>query len=57
MPSPTRSTLHWWGTLLYVPVLYGLGWLSSRPLALVFPNGALTRWTWLGWWFRCCYCY
>ena len=37
MPSPTRSTLHWWGTLLYVPVLYGLGWLSSRPLALVFP--------------------
>jgi len=37
MQSPTRSTLHWWGTLLYVPVLYGLGWLSSRPLALVFP--------------------
>lgn len=32
--------LHWWGTLLYVPVLYGLGWLVSRPLALLFP----------GWW-------
>ena len=30
--------LHWWGTLLYVPVLYGLGWLFSRPLALAFPG-------------------
>ena len=30
--------LHWWGTLLYVPVLYGLGWLTSRPLGLLFPN-------------------
>ena len=38
MEAPTRSTLHWWGTLLYVPVLYGLGWLSSRPLALFFPQ-------------------
>lgn len=26
------------GTLLYVPVLYGLGWLSSRPLGLIFPG-------------------
>jgi len=28
--------IHWWGTLLYVPLLYGAGWLSSRPLALLF---------------------
>ena len=30
--------LHWWGTLLYVPLLYGLGWLGARPLPLIF-NG------------------
>ncbi len=36
--SPGRPRLHWWGTLLYVPVLYGLGWLASRPLALLFPG-------------------
>jgi len=30
--------LHWWGTVLYVPVLYGLGWLTSRPLLLLAPN-------------------
>jgi len=29
---------HWWGTLLYVPILYGLGWLASRPLALLAPS-------------------
>ena len=29
---------HWLGTLLYVPLLYGLGWLSARPLGLVFPQ-------------------
>ena len=34
--TPTRR-LHWWGTLLYVPVLYGLGWLASRPLSLLAP--------------------
>ena len=28
--------IHWWGTLLYVPLLYGAGWLSSRPLTLLF---------------------
>ena len=38
MQTPTRTTLHWWGTLFYVPVLYGLGWLSARPLALIFPQ-------------------
>ena len=37
MPAATGSSLHWWGTLLYVPVLYGLGWLIARPLALLFP--------------------
>jgi membrane protease YdiL (CAAX protease family) len=29
------TRLHWWGTLLYVPVLYGVGWLASRPLQLL----------------------
>jgi len=28
----------WWGTLLYVPVLFGLGWLASRPLQLLAPG-------------------
>ena len=36
--SPADGRVHWWGTLLYVPVLYGLGWLASRPLGLVFPS-------------------
>jgi MYXO-CTERM domain-containing protein len=36
--SPEAPRPHWWGTLLYVPLLYGLGWLSSRPLALLAPN-------------------
>jgi hypothetical protein len=36
--SPEGRRVHWWGTLLYVPVLYGLGWLASRPLGLVFTN-------------------
>ena len=30
--------LHWWGTVLYVPLLYGSGWLASRPLLLLFPG-------------------
>jgi len=28
----------WWVTLLYVPVLFALGWLSSRPLLLLAPG-------------------
>jgi membrane protease YdiL (CAAX protease family) len=28
----------WWGTLLYVPLLYGVGWLVVRPLAWVAPQ-------------------
>ncbi|NDG75973.1 MAG: CPBP family intramembrane metalloprotease [Synechococcaceae bacterium WB8_1B_136] len=35
--APGSPRPHWWGTLLYVPVLYGLGWLSARPLGLLFP--------------------
>jgi hypothetical protein len=33
-----KAPLRWWSTLLYVPLLYGLGWLSSRPLAWVAPS-------------------
>jgi MYXO-CTERM domain-containing protein len=33
-----QPRLHWWGTLLYVPLLYGLGWLAARPLGLLFPS-------------------
>jgi len=29
---------HGRGTLLYVPLLYGIGWLVARPLALVLPG-------------------
>jgi len=35
--NPEAGRLHWWGTLLYVPVLYGGGWLLSRPLLLLRP--------------------
>jgi len=35
VPAPR---LHWWDTLLYVPVLYGVGWLASRPLLLIAPG-------------------
>jgi len=36
--SGSATRLHWWGTVLYVPMLYGLGWLTSRPLLLLAPN-------------------
>jgi len=36
--SGAAPRLHWWGTLLYVPGLYGLGWLTSRPLLLLAPS-------------------
>jgi len=36
--SQPQARLHWWGTLLYVPLLYGAGWLLSRPLALIAPG-------------------
>jgi membrane protease YdiL (CAAX protease family) len=34
-PAPR---LHWWGTVLYLPLLYGVGWLTSRPLLLLAPG-------------------
>lgn len=36
-PPPGAARIHWWGTLLYVPLLYGLGWIASRPVGLLFP--------------------
>ena len=36
--SSGSPRLHWWGTLLYVPLLYGLGRLAARPLGLLFPG-------------------
>jgi len=39
-PSPLNGgpRPHWLGTLLYVPLLYGAGWLLARPMALLAPN-------------------
>jgi membrane protease YdiL (CAAX protease family) len=37
-PQPGGRRPHWWGTLLYVPLLYGTGWLAARPLGLLFPS-------------------
>jgi len=34
----TGSKPHWLGTLFYVPVLYGLGWLISRPWQWLVPS-------------------
>lgn len=36
MNGPKAGQIPWWGTVLYVPLLYGVGWLSSRPLGLLF---------------------
>ena len=36
MGAPTRP--RWPGTLLYVPLLYGTGWLLARPLAWLLPQ-------------------
>jgi len=36
--SQPGSRLHWWGTLLYIPLLYGAGWLLSRPLQAIAPG-------------------
>jgi len=32
------SKPHWLGTLFYIPVLYGVGWLISRPWQWLFPS-------------------
>jgi membrane protease YdiL (CAAX protease family) len=37
-PLPPTPGPRWWGTLLYVPLLYGIGWVAARPLALVAPT-------------------
>jgi membrane protease YdiL (CAAX protease family) len=36
--EPSRRAPRWIGTLLYVPVLYGLGWVLARPLAVMAPD-------------------
>lgn len=36
--SHPGARVHWWGTLLYVPLLFGAGWLLSRPLHLLAPG-------------------
>ena len=38
MPGPGDAGPHWRGTLLYLPLLYALGWLGSRPLGLIAPG-------------------
>ena len=37
-PAARGPHTHWLGALLYVPVLYGGGWLLSRPLAFLVPS-------------------
>lgn len=36
--SSVRTGPRWIGTLLYIPALYGLGWLLARPLAQLAPS-------------------
>ena len=36
--GPVGPKPHWLGTLLYVPVLYGVGWLISRPWQWLVPS-------------------
>lgn len=36
--SHPGARVHWWGTLLYVPLLFGAGWLLSRPVHLLAPS-------------------
>jgi len=36
--GPADRPIPWWDTLLYVPLLYGLGWLAARPLAPLAPG-------------------
>jgi membrane protease YdiL (CAAX protease family) len=37
-PAAGSHQSHWLGALLFVPVLYGGGWLLSRPLMLLVPS-------------------
>ena len=36
--GPVGSKPHWLGTLLYIPFLYGMGWLISRPWQWLVPS-------------------
>ena len=40
LPTPEQQSRrpHGLGTLLYVPVLYGVGWLTARPLQWLAPG-------------------
>ena len=38
MPALAQARPHWRGTLLYVPLLYAIGWLGTRPLGLIAPG-------------------
>ncbi|WP_259731090.1 MULTISPECIES: CPBP family intramembrane glutamic endopeptidase [Synechococcales] len=38
MPAFAQEGPRWLGTLLYVPLLYAVGWLTARPLALISPT-------------------
>ena len=42
-PPAGIARIHWWGTLLYVPLLYGAGWVAARPLALLVPQWRLDQ--------------
>lgn len=43
LPVSRPNRIHWWGTLLYVPLLYGTGWLLSRPLHRIAPGWRLDQ--------------
>jgi membrane protease YdiL (CAAX protease family) len=38
VPALAQGGPHWRATLLYVPLLYAIGWLSARPLGLIAPS-------------------
>lgn len=38
MLSPAAIDVRWWSSALYVPLLYGLGWLLARPLLWFAPQ-------------------
>ncbi len=38
MHSPKAIGVRWWSSAIYVPLLYGLGWLLSRPLLWFAPQ-------------------
>lgn len=38
IPRAATAGLRWWDTALYVPLLYGVGWLVARPLTWIAPH-------------------